>query len=254
MSTYLGQNFLKNEEIIDFIVEQVDSMEKSIPTIEIWPWKCALTKKLSEKIENLKVFEKDESFFDLLQKCVKKENIIMWDFLSAELKKYIKWDFYNAFWNLPYYITSPIFRKLVNDTSYKYTFESEPKLKSGVFMIQKEVWEKIKTNTSKKSVLWFILNFEYKIEYLKTVPAKDFDPAPKVDSCLVRFDYVWKKISWDFEKLNDFLKLMMMYKKKSLWKIQKILKKQWKTFELTSDLLQKRVHELSWEDIEKIVF
>jgi 16S rRNA A1518/A1519 N6-dimethyltransferase RsmA/KsgA/DIM1 with predicted DNA glycosylase/AP lyase activity len=57
-------------------------------------------------------------------------------------------------------------------------------------MIQKEVGEKIKTNASKKSMLWFLLNFNYKITYLRTVPAKDFSPLPKVDSCLVKFDYI----------------------------------------------------------------
>jgi 16S rRNA A1518/A1519 N6-dimethyltransferase RsmA/KsgA/DIM1 with predicted DNA glycosylase/AP lyase activity len=248
MWTYLGQNFLNNEEIIDFIVKTVENnSDKNLDTIEIWPWKCALTKKLVKIFPQLKLFEKDENFYEILQKCVKKENIIMWDFLSANLSKYLKWDFFNAFGNLPYYITSPIFRKLTHSDNY-------PKMKYGIFMIQKEVWEKIKTNASKKSMLWFLLNFNYDIEYLKTVPAKDFTPPPKVDSCLVSFKYVWNKISWDFEKLNELLKIMMMYKKKSLWKIKKILEKQWKKFDLPDELLNKRMHQLSWEEIEKIKF
>ena len=248
MWTYLWQNFLNNEDIIDFIIETAqENADKNIDTIEIWPWKCALTKKLVAVFPQLKLFEKDETFYELLQNCVKKENIIMWDFLSADLGKHLKWDFFNAFWNLPYYITSPIFRKLTNPAN-------QPKMKYGIFMIQKEVWEKIKTDAGKKSMLWFLLNFNYDIKYLKTVPAKDFTPPPKVDSCLVSFQYTGNKISWDFEKLNELLKIMMMYKKKSLWKIKKILEKQWKKFDLPEELLEKRMHQLSWEEIEKIDF
>jgi 16S rRNA A1518/A1519 N6-dimethyltransferase RsmA/KsgA/DIM1 with predicted DNA glycosylase/AP lyase activity len=56
-------------------------------------------------------------------------------------------------------------------------------------MIQKEVGEKIKSDAGKKSMLWFLLNFNYDVKYLRTVPAKDFTPPPKVDSCLVSFEY-----------------------------------------------------------------
>jgi len=248
MWTYLWQNFLNNEDIIDFIVSKADeNTEKNLDTIEIWPWKCALTKKLVQVFPNLKLFEKDTSFYELLQDCVKKEHIIMWDFLSVNLQEHIKTDYFNAFWNLPYYITSPIFRKLTNP-------ENKVKMKYGIFMIQKEVWEKIKTDANKKSMLWFLLNFNYDIKYLITVPAKDFTPAPKVDSCLVSFEYTGNKISWDFKKLNELLKIMMMYKKKSLGKIKKILEKQWKKFELSDGLENMRMHQLSWEEIEKIKF
>jgi 16S rRNA A1518/A1519 N6-dimethyltransferase RsmA/KsgA/DIM1 with predicted DNA glycosylase/AP lyase activity len=71
---------------------------------------------------------------------------------------------------------------------------------------------------------------------------------------LVSFEYTWNKINWEFEKLEELLKIMMMYKKKTLWKIQKILQKQWKKFDLPEELLNKRMHELSWEEIEKIEF
>jgi len=279
MGTYLWQNFLNNEEVIDFIVQTAkENTDKNLDTIEIWPWKCALTRKLVQLFPNLIVFEKDESFYDILKKCVKEENIKMWDFLSADLEKYIKTDFFNAFWNLPYYITSPIFRKLTrigkdekrigkdnnnqinNEKWSNYQSSKSPKISTSpimkywIFMIQKEVGEKIKTDASKKSMLWFLLNFNYNVKYLRTVPAKDFTPPPKVDSCLVSFEYTWNKINWEFEKLEEFLKIMMMYKKKTLWKIQKILQKQWKKFDLPEELLNKRIHELSWEEIEKIEF
>ena len=246
MWTYLWQNFLNNQEVIDFIVDDIKkNADLSLNSIEIWPWKWALTKYLNF-IENLKVFEKDETFYELLQKYVKKENIIMWDFLSADLEKHIKTNFFNAFWNLPYYITSPIFRKLTHP-------ENKKKMKYWIFMIQKEVWEKIKTDAGKKSMLYFLLNYNYKITYLKTVPAEDFDPAPKVDSCLVWFEYHWKNENIDFEKFQKLLTILTAYKRKTLWKIHKILEKQNKEFYITDEISKKRIQELTWEDIKIIV-
>jgi len=89
-------------------------------------------------------------------------------------------------------------------------------MKYGIFMIQKEVGEKIQTKASKKSMLWFLLNMNYDINYLKTVPAKDFTPAPKVDSCLVEFVYHGKNEDIDFKQLFDFLTILTAYKKKTL--------------------------------------
>jgi 16S rRNA (adenine1518-N6/adenine1519-N6)-dimethyltransferase len=63
--------------------------------------------------------------------------------------------------NLPYYITSPIFRKFFED--HQFT--------GGVFLIQKEVAEKIMTNAHKKSYLRWLLNNHYEIDYCFTVPA-----------------------------------------------------------------------------------
>jgi len=246
MWTYLWQNFLQSQEIINFIVNDIkENADLTLQNLEIWPWKWALTKYF-EFIENLKIFEKDEKFYKILQKYVKKDNIIIWDFLSVNLEEYIKNSDFNVFWNLPYYIISPIFRKLTNPKNIK-------KMKYGIFMIQKEVWEKIKTDTKKKSMLYFLLNYNYKITYLKTIDAENFDPIPKVNSCLVRFEYIWWNKNIDFESFQKLLTILTVYKRKTLWKIHKILAKQNKEFYLTEDIEKKRIEELTWNDIFKIV-
>ena len=79
--------------------------------------------------------------------------------------------------NLPYYITSPIFRVF-----FGY---GEQHFAGGVFMIQKEVADKISEDAGKKSFLRWLLNYAHKVSYLKTVPAKAFKPAPKVTSAIV---------------------------------------------------------------------
>lgn len=244
-ATYLWQNFLNNPKIIEFIIQDIkDNCDLKLQNIEVWPWKCALTEYLWF-VENLKLFEKDETFYEWLQKCVNKKNIIMWDFLSANLEEHIKTDFFNCFWNLPYYITSPIFKKLTNP-------ENKVKMKYWIFMIQKEVGEKIINESNKKTMLSFLLQYNYKITYLKTVPAKDFTPAPKVDSCLVRFEYTWWNDDLNFWELTRLLTVFTAYKRKTLWKIEKILQKQWHKIFIPEELKSKRFTVLTFDEIRQI--
>jgi len=243
MWTKLGQNFLVNPAVIDFIISDIKAhADLLLDTFEIGPWKCALTSHLVKIKPDLKVFEKDESLKLFLIKCVKEENIIMWDFLEANLEDYIKTNWFNAIGNLPYYITSPILRKLV--------LQKNP-MKYWIFMIQKEVWEKIKTNATNKSMLWYLLNLNHKISYLKTVPSSDFSPPPKVESCLVRFEYIWGN-NIDPNWLFNLLSLLTPFKKKTLWKIQKLLLKQWKKLVIPEYLKWKRIHQLTYDDIKQI--
>ncbi len=245
MGTKLWQNFLINPLIIDFIIQDIkENADLNDFTFEIWPWKCALTKELVKIKPDLVVFEKDENLKDYLLKCLSSENIIMWDFLEADLSKFVKWKKFNAIGNLPYYITSPILRKLV--------LQKQPYMNYGIFMIQKEVWDKIKTDAKNKSMLWYLLNLNHKITYLKTVPAEDFSPPPKVDSCLVRFEYTGANPDINPEYLFNLLTLITPIRKKTLWKIQKLLEKQGKYLEIPSNLLNKRIHELSYTELKSL--
>ena len=247
MWTKLWQNFLVNPAIIDFIIEDIKSYaDLNLDTFEIGPWKCALTKELVKIVPDLKVFEKDESLKKYLIQCVKPENIIFWDFLKVDLKNYISSFAFNVVGNLPYYITSPIFRKLV--------LQKQPYMQYWIFMIQKEVGEKIKTDAKNKSMLWYLLNLNHKITYLKTVPPEDFSPPPKVDSCLVRFEYTGTNQDIDPDKLFKLLSLITPIKKKTLWKIQKLLEKQGKTLIIPEELKSKRFHELTYDEIKAIDF
>jgi len=67
----------------------------------------------------------------------------------------------------------------------KFFGEGQQDYIGGVFMVQKEVADKLCTDAQKKSYLWWIINFAYDVIYLKTVPAKAFSPAPKVTSALI---------------------------------------------------------------------
>lgn len=250
MGSYLWQNFLKDIKYIDFTLKRIEKYFLNPAIIEIWPWKWALTKKLINFASRIYLFEKDETFQDILQNIVwQKWELILWDFLEQDLQSFVanhSLDLSNVcvVGNLPYYITSPIFRKLfVENYIFKYW----------IFMIQKEVWEKIKTDAKDKSYLRRLVNYAYEVKYLKNVPAKAFNPAPKVDSCLVEF--VWKnnKADIDFIKFQRLLDLISWFKRKTLSKISKILLKKDVFLKIPENLSSKRIQELDRQDMKFIL-
>lgn len=83
-------------------------------------------------------------------------------------------------------------------------------------MVQKEVADKIRTDADKKSFLWRLLNYQYDVKYLKTVPAKAFSPAPKVQSAI--FSLIEKSIKpqFPYEKMIYILDKISKYKRKTL--------------------------------------
>jgi 16S rRNA (adenine1518-N6/adenine1519-N6)-dimethyltransferase len=150
--------------------------------------------------------------------------------------------------NLPYYITSPILRKFFEGNS-----QLEHQIIGGLFMVQEEVGEKIRYDAKKKSYLYWLLNYAYQVEYLKSIPAKAFSPAPKVKSCIISL--VKKPIlpQLSFEQLQAFLDAFSPYSRKTLGKIAKMLKKKGITYNLPEQFVSKRLEELHWEDVEFIL-
>ena len=138
------------------------------------------------------------------------------------------------FGNLPYYITSPILTKIAT--------EFEPRV--GLFMVQKEVGEKLDSQASKKSYLRWVLNYFYDVRCAKKVPAKAFSPPPKVDSCWIELikksDQPKLPLSW----LQKFLNLITAKRQT----IKKNLARQ--GIKLDLDLGSKRLEELNWADME----
>lgn len=243
---YLWQCFLKDKKYIDAIVNKILQIwEEYDFIIEIWPWKWALTKRLVSVWKPIFLFEKDETFKEVLEKIVPSDNIFWWDVLDLDLKKFLAdhslpIEKVLVVGNLPYYITSPILRKFTWERPFNH----------GVYMIQKEVWDKIAINAPKKSYLRWILNYSHKVKVFKSVPAKAFSPAPKVDSCLI-YIQKWSNPKVGREKLLKFLDIASPFKRKTLAKIFKM--KDVKDMYLDENLGKKRIEELSWLDLEYIL-
>lgn len=180
----LGQNFLKDEEILNQIIESAGlTMEDNV--IEIGPGQGALTEKLAKACKKVIAIELDDRLIPLLHtKFVGNENveIIHDDILKINLPELVSSFRFQASGhkvvaNIPYYITAPIIRLLL-ETKYPP--------KEIILMVQKEVAERIVAEAGEMSILAVSVQYYASAEYLFTVPKIAFDPIPKVDSAIIK--------------------------------------------------------------------
>ena len=240
----LGQNFLKDKNIINKIVESINPESDDL-IIEIGPGSGALTKELVKKDCDIICFEIDERLKNSLEQIKSKHlDIIFEDFLKINLKEYIKEKYNHIYFvgNLPYYITTAIINKIVKESNpYEITI-----------MIQKEVANRFKAKPCSKEYnsLSVFLQYNFDIKKVCDVSASCFEPMPKVDSMVIKLK-TKEKLKINDEKLfYKLIKDSFKQKRKNLRnnlknydleKIEKILNEINKT-------LQNRAEELSVED------
>lgn len=227
-----GQNFLKDENIITKIVNSAEIEENAL-IIEIGPGSGALTKELIKK-GNVIAYEIDKDLENpLLEKFGNNTNIrfIFDDFLNRNVKKDIEPEKYNKLYvvaNLPYYITTPIITKLI---------EEQLNVEKIVVMVQKEVGDRFSAlpKTKDYSSITVFLNYYFEIKKLFVVSRNNFYPRPNVDSIIISLNRKEKMN----KALNEtlFFKLVrdsFQYKRKNLrnnlkqynlGKIEKVLEK-----------------------------
>lgn len=181
MSTKLGQNFLINENIARKIAESAH-LSSADNILEIGPGKGILTKYLTESAGKILAVEVDKNLIRHLQSRLKKNNdaVVEGDILKINLPKLIRennFENYRVVANLPYYITSKIIRLLL-ETAIPPT--------EMILMVQKEVGERIVALDGKESILSISVKFYADLEILFYVPRENFEPAPEVDSAVIR--------------------------------------------------------------------
>ena len=180
-----GQNFIIDENIINNIINS-SNIDKDTLVIEIGPGAGSLTNKLSKYSKNVLCYEIDTTLKELLEDNLSNCNnveIIFKDFLKANVLEDIKKYDYKKLYvvaNLPYYITTPIIIKFIE--------ESIPVDKI-VVMVQKEVGDrfKAKPNTKDYNSLSIYLNYYFDVKKLLDVSKNVFLPKPNVDSIVVEF-------------------------------------------------------------------
>jgi len=269
MWTYLWQNFLIDAKVRSYIADKISSLYHACggeALIEIGPGKGSITTLILHISENFFVIDKDEKLIQNLefriQNLETKQNnleIISWDILEVDVEKLLSKKQLHSektlvVGNLPYYITSPILRKF---------FSAWQHYAGGVFMVQDEVGQKIKSDAKKKSYLWRLLNYAYEVKYLKWVPAKCFKPAPKVKSCLLEFRMQNAEFRIEWNRFVEFLELFAPFSRKTLGAIQTMIDKHYtgtrdegsgtRNFVIPEGLKKKRLEELDWKDIETIL-
>lgn len=206
-----GQNFLKDEEIVDKIVTSINPNEDDL-IIEIGAGMGALTKKLKKYNSNLIAYEIDKETKDyLLPLEDKKTRIIFEDFLQADIKKHISEINHKNIYiigNLPYYITTPIIEKII---------ELNLGETSLTIMVQKEVGQRFlaKPRSKQYGYMTVILNYWYTITKIAEAPKTLFYPIPKVDSLIIKLTR-HKIVKTDYIKLKKIVKESFQFKRKTI--------------------------------------
>ena len=180
-----GQNFIIDENIVNQIVEKSE-IDDSTLVIEIGPGSGALTYKLAKKAKNVLCYEIDTSLKEILENNLNglsNVKIKFEDFLLSNPQNEIKNYDYKKLYvvaNLPYYITTPIIMKIIEELDVDKI----------VVMVQKEVGNrfKAKPNTKEYNSLSVYLNYYFNIKKICDVSRNVFIPKPNVDSIVVLFE------------------------------------------------------------------
>lgn len=210
-----GQNFIIDENIINNIVTKAN-IDKDTLVIEIGPGAGSLTYFLAKFAKNVLCYEIDTTLKEILKNNLKEYDnveIVYEDFLKVDVFKNLEKYEYKKLYvvaNLPYYITTPIIIKLIED---------KINVDKIVVMVQKEVGDRFKASPGTKdySSLSVFLNYYYSVKKIMDVSKNVFIPKPNVDSIVVEFDKKEQNLELKNEQL--FFKLIkdsFAFKRKTL--------------------------------------
>lgn len=180
----LGQNFIVNPSVCPKMAGLSDAEGKGV--IEIGPGFGVLTNELCKVAKKVVAIEVDKRLLPVLSETLSEYDnlkIVNADVLEIDLNKLIEEEFAGmdvvVCANLPYYITSPVIMKLL---------EEKLAIESIVVMVQKEAAQRIcaKLKTRDSSAVTAAVNFYSKPEYLFSVSRGSFMPSPKVDSAVIK--------------------------------------------------------------------
>ncbi|MEM7658474.1 MAG: 16S rRNA (adenine(1518)-N(6)/adenine(1519)-N(6))-dimethyltransferase RsmA [Bacteroidota bacterium] len=235
---YLGQHFLTDQNIAARIVRSLQ-VETDTPVFEIGPGEGVLTEFLAERYPQLSLLEVDERAVIALRErfAGRSVSVIETDVLKWDLRA--QTDAQVAFiGNLPYNISSPIFFRLL---------EYRDQVKEGVFMIQKEVAERICSPPGSKAfgILSVLMGAYYDLSYEFSVPPQVFRPPPKVMSGVLRMSRKSDFPDVPFSQLKRVVKQAFSQRRKTLRNALKGLPLG--EFEGKAELLSKRAEQLSVE-------
>lgn len=186
----LGQNFLIDENVVNNIVEG-SNISKDDLVIEIGPGLGTLTKYLLEKAGKVVSIELDKKMLTILNdrfKLYDNFELLHSDILKVDLVKLIKEQkeslnlkHAKVVANLPYYITTPIIMKLL---------EEELDLESITVMVQKEVADRLIAIPGSKDsgAITYSVYYYATSESILDVPKTSFVPAPEVDSKVIKLN------------------------------------------------------------------
>lgn len=186
-SKALGQNFLINPNVCPRMAEEC-GCGADVGVIEIGPGAGVLTNELAKAAYKVVAIELDKRLIPVLEETLSKHKnvkVINGDVMKLDIAEIIREEFGGGevviCANLPYYITSPIIMKLL---------EERLPINSLTVMVQKEAADRIcaTPGTRESGAISAAVNYYSKPECLFKVSKGSFLPAPKVDSAVIQLN------------------------------------------------------------------
>jgi len=199
----LGQNFLVDQNTLQIIIDSL-KLDQEDCILEVGTGIGTLTSALSPRVKQIISFEKDKKLAPLLKESLYSlDNIevIFEDIMNLDLAKFFEQKrkkgekIEKIVGNLPYYISLALIGKILELNKY---------LKLAVFLVQKEVGERLlaKAGSKEYSILSVVTQYYSRAEKIHLVPPTVFYPKPKVNSMIIRLNiYTEPPINVGDEKL-----------------------------------------------------
>lgn len=177
----MGQNFLQDEELSRWIADQIQPDGADL-VIEIGPGLGAMTKHLVGRPKKLVLIEKDSQLAPELTSHFAERTdveVIHNDATRIDLRPWFRHGPLRIIGNLPYSVGGEIL---------KHWLGSPSPVGSAVFMLQKEVCERLSASHTDDAygALSLLVQKDWVVETLRIVPPEVFKPKPKVDSAVIR--------------------------------------------------------------------
>lgn len=212
----LGQNFLVNDDAVTGIADAAN-VSKDDLIIEIGPGLGTLTKELLDRAGKVICIELDKRMIEILNdrfSMYDNFKVLNDDVLKVNLKELIEEEKVKTtkiVANLPYYITTPIIMKLL---------EERLDIETITVMIQKEVADRLvtKPGTGDTGAITYAIHYYTNPKRVLEVPNTAFIPEPKVNSTVINLEVLKepKVAVKDEKKLFDVIKTAFMQKRKTL--------------------------------------
>lgn len=206
-----GQNFLTDKNLLEKIVNKAEVSSDDV-IVEIGAGAGALTEVLSSHAKKVISFEIDKDLIETLSQKFDGTNVELHFIdimkISDEEINKIAGEKFKLVANLPYYVTSPIITRFLQNQN----------LKSITVMVQEEVADRIVASPKTKDygVLTVICNLFGTPEKVMRVDRKMFYPVPNVDSAVIKIDRKEKNEFDGYERLIDFVKKAFAMRRKKI--------------------------------------
>lgn len=208
-----GQNFISDTNLLRSIVD-ASGITEDTTVVEIGCGAGTLTRALAERAKKVYAFDIDRDLQPVLAETLSgldNVEVIFRDFNKMELKPFEEEiGAYTVVANLPYYITTPLVTKLL---------EESEKVQGLSIMVQEEVAERFcaKENTPEYGAITAGIALKGNARIVKRVPRTLFYPRPNVDSAVVKIDFERGRVAVKDEKAyRQTVKCAFLNRRKTL--------------------------------------